>query len=217
VEAPGLEEVEVYFGEMAPGFFAWLVPAGPALARAGLISRGNAGAYLKKWLSELAIQGKITSVGASIHFGAIPLKSAGSSYGERIIKVGDAAGQVKPITGGGIYYGLIGADIAAATLHQALKDGDLSERRLARYERAWRKRLGGELRTGYRFRRLYERLNDRQIERLFEIVEKRGIDAALLKAVDFSFDRHASTIMRLLKYEVVAATIGRIKMPFKNE
>ena len=26
VEAPGLEEVEIYFGDIAPGFFAWLVP-----------------------------------------------------------------------------------------------------------------------------------------------------------------------------------------------
>jgi flavin-dependent dehydrogenase len=215
VEAPNIDEVEVYFGEMAPGFFAWLVPATPPLVRAGLISRENPGDYLKKWLSELAIQGKITSVGARINYGGIPLKTTGRSYGERVVMVGDAAGQVKPITGGGIYYGLIGADIAAATLDAALKDGDLSARRLAHYEREWRKRLGKELTTGYRFRRLFERLSDRQIDRLFEIVEKRGIDKALLKT-GVSFDWHAGTIMRLLTYQVVAATIGRIKMPFKG-
>jgi digeranylgeranylglycerophospholipid reductase len=216
VEAPRLEEVEVYFGEMAPGFFAWLVPVTPPLVRAGLISRENPGDYLKKWLSELAIQGKIASVGARINYGGIPLRSRGRSYGERMLVVGDAAGQVKPISGGGIYYGLISADIAAAVLHQALGDGDLSAKRLARYERGWRKRLGQELRTGYRFRRLFERLSDRQIDRLFGIVEGGGIDAALLKAGDISFDWHASTIIRLLKYQVVAATIGHIKMPFNS-
>jgi digeranylgeranylglycerophospholipid reductase len=217
VEAPGLEEVEVYFGEMAPGFFAWLVPAAQPLARAGLISRGNAGAELKKWLSELANQGKILSAGAGIRYGGIPLKPLSRSYGERIIVVGDAAGQVKPITGGGIYYGLISADIAAATLSRALADDDISATRLARYERTWRKKLGRELRIGYWFRKLFERLNDRQIDRLFEIVGKRGIDAALLKDKDLSFDWHASTIVRLLKYQVVATTIGKITLPFKSE
>ncbi|GAI10492.1 unnamed protein product, partial [marine sediment metagenome] len=40
--------------------------------------------------------------------------------------VGDAAGQVKPTTGGGIYYGLLCADIAANNLHRALENDDLS-------------------------------------------------------------------------------------------
>jgi digeranylgeranylglycerophospholipid reductase len=215
VEAPGLEEVEVYFGEMAPGFFAWVVPVAPPLARAGLLSRENPGAYLKKWLGDLKAQGKIASSEVKISYGGIPLKPLTRSYGERVLVVGDAAGQVKPTTGGGIYYGLIGADIAAATLDRALGDDDLSARRLAGYQREWRKRLGRELRTGYWFRRLFERLSDRQIDRLFEIVEKRGIDTSLLKAEDISFDWHARTIMRLLKYQVVAKTVGHIRLPFK--
>jgi digeranylgeranylglycerophospholipid reductase len=215
VEAPGLEEVEVYFGEMAPGFFAWLVPVAPPLARAGLISRENPGAYLKKWLSDLTIQGKIASAEARISYGGIPLKPISRSYGERMVVVGDAAGQVKPTTGGGIYYGLLSADIAAATLDQALGDDDLSARRLARYERAWRKRLGRELRTGYWARRLFERLTNRQIDRLFKMVKDGGIDEALLKSRDISFDWHGRTITALLKYQAVARTIGHIKLPFR--
>jgi digeranylgeranylglycerophospholipid reductase len=215
VEALNLDEVEAYFGDMAPGFFAWLVPITPPLAKAGLLSRGNPGAYLKEWLSELAIKGKIASADVRINYGGIPLRPPSRTYGERLIAVGDAAGQVKPTTGGGIYYGLISADIAAAVLYQALEDDDLSAKRLARYEQAWRKRLGRELRTGYWFRKLFERLSDRQIDRLFEIVKRAGIDKALLKAEDLSFDWHARTIMRLLKYQVVARTIGQIKLPFK--
>ena len=44
--------------------------------------------------------------------------------------VGDAAGQVKPTTGGGIYYALRASEIAAETLHQALGHMDLSASRL---------------------------------------------------------------------------------------
>ena len=131
-----------------------------------------------------------------LSYGGIPLKPPARTYGERMIAVGDAAGQVKPTSGGGIYYGLLGAEIAAETLHRALAEDDLSAKRLARYERAWRKKLGRELRTGYWARKLFERLSDRQIDRLFEIIKAGGIDEALLKAEDVSFDWHGRTIMQ---------------------
>jgi len=216
VEASHLDEVEVYFGDTAPGFFAWLVPAGQKKARAGLITRENPGLYLKKWLAELTGAGKIAAANVPIHYGGIPLKPLSRTYNERLIAVGDAAGQVKPTSGGGIYYGLLSADIAADMLHQALEDDDLSAKRLANYERGWRKKLGNELRTGYWARRLFERLSNRKIDHLFKIVKDGGIDEALLQARDVSFDWHGRTIMALLKYQAVAKTIGRIKLPFRN-
>ncbi len=215
VETPGTDEVEVYFGDMAPGFFGWVVPTTPSMARVGLMSRQKPGLYLRKWLEQLASQGEIASADVRIGYGGIPLKPLTRTYGERMIVVGNAAGQVKPTSGGGIYYGLLSAEIAAATLHQALADNDLSAKRLARYERGWRKKLGRELRTGYWARKLFERLSNRQIDRLFEIVKAGGIDEALLKAEDISFDWHGRTIVRLLKYQMVARTLDVMKLPFK--
>jgi digeranylgeranylglycerophospholipid reductase len=216
VETPGIDEVEVYFGDMAPGFFAWLVPTAPSMARVGLLARKDAGLYLKKWLAQLAKRGKIASAEAKLSYGGIPLKPPTRTYGERMIAVGDAAGQVKPTSGGGIYYGLLSAEIAADTLHRALADDDLSSGRLARYERAWRRKLGRELRAGYWARKLFERLSDRQIDRIFEIIKAGGIDEALLKAEDLSFDWHSRTIIRLLKYQMVAKTLEVIKLPFRS-
>ena len=216
VETPGIDEVEVYFGGMAPGFFAWLVPTAPSMARVGLLARKDAGLYLKKWLAHLAAHGQIISAEAKLSYGGIPLKPPPRTYGERMIAVGDAAGQVKPTSGGGIYYGLLSAEIAADTLHRSLADGDLSAGRLARYERVWRRKLGRELRTGYWARKLFERLSDRQIDRIFEIIKAGGIDEALLKAEDLSFDWHGRTIIRLLKYQMVARTLEVIKLPFRS-
>ena len=149
-------------------------------------------------------------------YGGIPLRPLTKTCGERLLVVGDAAGQVKPTSGGGIYYGLLSANIAAATLHVALETGDLSAGKLARYQQGWRKKLGRELRTGYWARRLFERLSDGQIDRLFEIIRAGGIDEALLKAEDVSFDWHGRTITRLLKYQVVAKTLNVMKMPFRS-
>jgi flavin-dependent dehydrogenase len=214
VKTAGTDEVEVYFGDIAPGFFAWLVPTSPTTARAGLLSRTRPGLYLRKWLEHLESQGRIALEDVRINYGAIPLRPLSRTYGERMLVVGDAAGQVKPTSGGGIYYGLLCADIAADTLHQALSDDDLSTKRLSRYEKAWRKKLGRELKTGYWARKLYERLSHRQIDRLFQIVKASGIDEALLKAKDLSFDWHGRTIRQLLKYQMVAKSLKIIRLPF---
>lgn len=214
VAAPGLDEVEVYFGGMAPGFFAWLVPTVPPMARVGLIARRSPALYLKKWLKHLAAEGKIASPDAAISCRGIPLKPPPRTYGERLVVVGDAAGQVKPTSGGGLYYGLLGADIAASTLHQALEDDDLSARRLGRYERGWRRVLGRELRIGYWARKLFERLSERQLDQVFDIVRANGIEKALLGASDLSFDWHSRAILKLVRYQVVSGVLGVIKLPF---
>lgn len=217
VETAGIDEVEVYFGkEIAPGFFAWLVPTSPRTARVGLLSRKSPGVYLKKLLNSLQDEGKIISAVTEPDYGGIPLKPLPRTCAERLIAVGDAAGQVKPTSGGGIYYGLLCADIAADTLHQALEDNDLSAKRLAGYERKWKKRLSRELRIGYWARKLFERMSDRQLDRIFDIVKANGIDESLLKAKDLSFDWHGKAILRLMGHQVVSKAVNVIKIPFRT-
>ena len=215
VETIGIGEVEVYFGqEIAPGFFAWLVPTSSQVARLGLLSRHSPQLYLKKLMSSLLAQGKIVSAEGELSYGGIPLKPLPRTYSERVMVVGDAAGQVKPTTGGGIYYGLLCADIAANTLHQALGSNDLSARSLADYERKWKRKLGRELKIGYWARKFYERLSDQRIDRLFDIIKSDGIDEALLKADDLSFDWHSEAVLRLIGHRAVSKALGVMKIPF---
>jgi len=215
VETMGINEMEVYFSQkVAPGFFAWLVPISPFTARVGLLSRHSPGPYLKKLISSLVAQGKITSAEVEFSYGGIPLKPLARTYGARLLVVGTAAGQVKPTTGGGIYYGLLSADIAASSLHQALESNDLSARGLAKYEREWKRRLGRELRMGYWTRRFYEHLSDRQIDRIFTIITANGMDDALLKANDVSFDWHSIGLVRLLGHRAISKAIKVAKIPF---
>lgn len=217
VAAPEADEVEVYFGsEVAPGFFGWLVPTLPGMARVGLLSRRSPGLYLRKFMASLAGQGKIAATEAKFSYGGIPLKPLPRTYGERVLVVGDVAGQVKPTTGGGVYYGLLCADIGAETLHEALKVGDLSARKLALYEREWGKRLKQELRIGYRARRLFEQLNDGQVDHLFDIIVSRGIDKKMLQATDLSFDWHGKAALRLLGYDVASRVVSGVKLLFRT-
>jgi len=214
VATAGIDEVEVYFGqEIAPGFFGWLVPTSSRTARVGLMSRRSPELYFRKLITSLLAQGKIVSAEARPSYGGVPLKPLAKTCRERLLVVGDAAGQVKPTSGGGIYYGLLCADIAANTLHRSLQSDDLSAKSLSRYEREWRRRLGRELKTGYWARKLFERLSDQQIDRIFDIIKANGIDEALLKARDLSFDWHHKAILMLLGRTVVARAIGVMKIP----
>jgi len=215
VTVTDINEVEVYFGrEIAPGFFAWLVPTLPGKALVGLLSRHNPGLYLRKLLASLLDEGKIVSAEGKLNYGGIPLKPLTRTYGERLVVVGDAAGQVKPTTGGGIYYGLLCADTAANILKSALESNDLSAKNLSRYQRGWKKKLNRELKVGYWSRKLYERLSDGQIDRIFGIMKSSGIDKALLEAEDLSFDWHGEVVLRLLGHQAVAKALEMIKIPF---
>ncbi len=215
VETTGVDEVEVYLGqEIAPAFFAWLVPTSPQRALVGLLSRRSPGLYLRKLMSSLLAQGKIASAEAELIYGGIPLKPLARTYGDRLVVVGSAAGQVKPTTGGGIYYGLLCADLAADNLHQALESDALSAKNMANYEKVWKKKLGSELKAGYWARKFYELLSDAQIDRIFDIIKSNGIDEVLLKAEDLSFDWHSKVVLRLMGHQALSKVIKAMKLPF---
>ncbi|MFC1994476.1 NAD(P)/FAD-dependent oxidoreductase, partial [Chloroflexota bacterium] len=208
VEVRENEEVELYFGEeIAPGFFAWLVPTSPGKSLAGLLSRNNPNLHLRNFLSSLASQGRIASPKVEIIHGGIPLTPLPKTYEKRVIAVGDAAGQVKPTTGGGIYYGLLCADIAADIIHDAIASDDFSAKKLGRYEKSWKKLLGRELKVDYYARKLYEKLSDQQIEQLFNLIQSNGIHESLPKSRDFSFDWHSHIILGAFRHKILRKTI----------
>ncbi|TEU03221.1 MAG: NAD(P)/FAD-dependent oxidoreductase [Dehalococcoidia bacterium] len=201
VSIDGHSELEVYFDHgVAPGFFAWFVPTVPKRALVGLFSRRKPGRHLRMLLATLFQQGRIASPEAKITYRGIPLKPLPKTYRERVIVVGDAAGQVKPTTGGGVYYGLLCAEMATDTLQQALATDTFSEKLFSGYQEAWQEKIGWELRIGYFARCLYERLTDRQIDYLFHLTASKGIHESLLQSPDLSFDWHGKAILKGLKY-----------------
>jgi flavin-dependent dehydrogenase len=115
-----------------------------------------------------------------------------------VLAVGDAAGLVKPTTGGGIYYSLISGRIAAETLDEALRADDLREARLRRYETGWRHRLGADIRIGLAFRTLASRMNDRSIDAVVELARVDGLVPMLRQTADFNW--HRQTALALLRH-----------------
>lgn len=198
-----LDEIEIYLDQdLAPGFFAWLVPTSHQQALAGLFSRKAPQKHLRNFLNRLHDEGRITESEAKIVHGAIPLRPLSKTYCERVIVVGDAAGQVKPVTGGGVYFGMICARIAADVMKTALSENSFSERSMSAYQKGWRKEIGSELRRGYIARRIYEKFDNRLIDRLFNLSLDKGLHEIINESDDMAFDWHGRALSVFIKKAV---------------
>jgi flavin-dependent dehydrogenase len=201
IEVKNVDEFEVYFGqEIAPGAFAWLVPTSANKAYIGLLATSQAKLHLQKLLNNLSGQGKITDREVEIRQKAIPVGALARSYGDRVLVIGDAAGQVKPTTGGGIYFGHLGAKIAAEVLDEAFSSDNLTAGQLSRYQKRWKVNMGKELSRGYWARWAYGKLSDHQIEGIFNVLGSNGMAEALLNSGDSSFDWHSKLILAVLRH-----------------
>lgn len=208
VKVRGIEKTKVFIGsQVAPGSFAWIVPfrrKDGEFARIGVSAKMNAVPYLQKLLERLYSEGHLDSPKASIRSWLIPISPLKRTFGERVLAVGDAAGQTKPTTGGGIFYGLICAEAAAHTAVAAFEEGDFSAATMSVYEKRWRQKLGVEIEIGALFRRLAERLTDREIDDLFRVVQSDGILSAVSSKA--RFDWHRDVIYFALRHPA----LGRI-------
>jgi digeranylgeranylglycerophospholipid reductase len=196
-------DVEVHFGsEIAPCGFAWVVPVwrdGRSYARIGVMAEAQAPTYFERILDRVASRwGVERPLAGPPRQKILPLSRISRTYGDRFIAVGDAAGLVKPTTGGGIYYSLVSASIGAGVLAAALQDGDVSAARLSDYERRWRARLETELDTQLSFRLLAQRMPDEDIEGLFTLARADGVMPIVRRTA--SFNRHRKLIVALLKH-----------------
>ncbi len=171
--------VHVYLGNrVAPGFFAWKIPCGN-FTRIGLcVSEGNGppSNYLKTLMENEKLDGFRRLENYS---GVIPLGTLRRTYAERVMIAGDAAAMAKPLSGGGLFTGMISAECAAATAIDALEKKDLSIRSLSQYQRLWKERIGRELDRGYRVRKVFVRLSDKKLDDVGKLMLKPDVRAIL--------------------------------------
>lgn len=183
---PREDFVEVWLShEIAPNFFAWAVPAGPGTARVGLGTDDpkRAKALFDRWISRQFPDCEILG----FQSGSIPIGPAPRTVTDGVLLVGDAAGQAKPTSGGGIYTGTSCARIAGEVAAKAALSGDASEAALGEYERRWREAFEGELRLGLLAHRIFGRLRDAEIARLLEAAADPQIARVLNELGDIDY------------------------------
>jgi len=186
------EMTRVYMREGIP-FFVWIIPEGDGIIRLGVIAE-NRRRELERVIEEEGIKGEIIDRLAGI----IPLGLCQSVY-KKVVVVGDAARQVKPLTGGGIYYGMKAAEI----LVECIQEGMLAE-----YDKRWKSKFGREIKFGLWARKVYERLNkgEYELENIFSLFKK---NAGFIERAA-NFENHSLVFREAFKNPKIFIGAGKI-------
>jgi geranylgeranyl reductase family protein len=184
-------KVEVIFDqEKYPGFFAWIIPSNEGKGKVGVAGKGiNVSETLNEILKE---RGKFSTIRKI--FAPIWIKGPIEKFvdGKTVI-VGDAAGQAKPTTAGGIYTSGMGGVYAGQAISKFLETNKISD--LQNYQKKWTERFGKEFEKQLFARKILERIDNQTINKLFESITPE-ITNEISEKDDFDF--HTSSIIKLL-------------------
>jgi digeranylgeranylglycerophospholipid reductase len=221
---------EIFVGKtVAPGFFAWAIPLGTGAenrARIGLCidkrvsPHSSPLLFLKRNLEQhpvIARKYKGTVFSSTAGRIPIPVNASGLSgqiprtvkvdtdADTGILLVGDAAAQIKPITGGGVYYGMKCGKIAGETAARACLTGDITM--LNDYERRWRKELGREIAVGLKVHRLRCVLSDKDFDTIVRTLVRSEMSRRIKSEGDIDYP--AILVHELLANPSIIRVMGR--------
>ena len=201
------DQVEVYLDqEKFPGFFAWIIPSGDGVGKVGV--SGNLVSSISTINEFLENKGNfsvIRKIYAPIWIKG-PIKQF--VHGNTVI-VGDAAGQAKPTTAGGIYSCGMAGIFAGQSISKYLKTNDESD--LRNYETLWRNKFGKEFEKQILARKILSRIDNSTVNKIFDLITPEIIED-ISKKDDFDF--HTNSIIKLLGLK---GTLGTAQALIGNE
>lgn len=184
------DTVEVQFdSKKYPGFFAWIIPTGAGVGKVGVAGKGiNAATALKSYMDN---KGEKYSVVRKVY---APIWVSGPienfiSARQRVI-IGDAAGQTKPTTAGGIYTCGMGGILAGRAISKAFEENDINV--LSEYQKCWLDVFQAEFLKMLLARRILERVDNKTLDELFRSVSKSSLQE-ISRIGEFDFHTAALT------------------------
>lgn len=196
------DSVTVYLGsDVSKGFFAWAVPTGN-ISRIGV---GTIGSGTRSYYEAISKRFPMDTV-LGINGAPIPISYLRKTYGNRSLLVGDAGGIVKPLTGGGIYTGIVSAKHAARALTEAFEKGNFSSEFLSRYQKYWKSEIGRELWMDGLVQRMFARLSDNSLRAIYRILSSPKVLDTINSVGDIDYPsrlvlsvvaRHPSILLNL--------------------
>jgi geranylgeranyl reductase family protein len=186
-------KVEVQFDrDKYPGFFAWIIPTGHGVGKVGVAGKGiNAATALKSYMDN---KGEKYSVVRKVY---APICVSGPienfiSDGQNVI-IGDAAGQTKPTTAGGIYSCGMAGILAGRAISNAFEENDLNV--LWNYQQSWLAIFQDEFNKMLLARRILERIDNKTLDQLFHSVSESRIREICRIG---KFDFHAAALTKII-------------------
>ena len=197
-DLPEIDKLKMYWGnQYSKGFFGWAIPLLNGKARIGVMSEQNPVGGLRNILKQLNLTNGINSSEYMLKRRGISFGRIGKTVFNRVIAVGEAAGLVKTTTGGGIYYGLISADIASGVIKRSYNGSDFNLNKILIYEKLLKDRFSKELKFGEFFNKFYSGLSDSEINDIFD--SAKNDDLLSFISDRGKFDWHKDAVINILK------------------
>jgi digeranylgeranylglycerophospholipid reductase len=184
--------VQVTFdSDLYPGFFAWIIPTGQGIGKVGVAGRGiNVSTALKHFVESRGERySTIRKIFAPIWIGG----AIDSFVTGKTILVGDAAGQTKPSTAGGIYSCGLAGILAGRAIAETIKLNEDSALKV--YEQEWRNLFQNEFRKMTMARKVLERLDNKALDEIINSLTEHKL-REIIESTDF--DYHSNVLSLLL-------------------
>ena len=192
--------VQLYFGNnVAPGGYVWVFPNDCGVTNIGVGVRNTketAYHYLNNFIKNPKYSnGKIIE----INVGGVPLSgNIDQTYTDGLMVVGDAAGHVNPITGGGIDLATICAKIAGQVAAEAINNDDTSSKFLKKYEDLWKEEIGDLIKTNLKYRKIFDKLTDDELNSLAKFLKGKELDSISKRSL-LGLLKESPRLFRLIK------------------
>jgi len=189
------EMLKLYLGNsVAPGFFAWAIPCGD-FSRIGLCCSWAAGPP-SEYLSDILVRMGFHDRVLKVYSGRIPLGIRPYLTGDRVLLTGDAAGFVKPLSGGGLYPAFRANKYLVNTISSGFDSDSLYSRDLSEYDRSCMDDFGREIEHSYQLRKRYKKLSDGDFNRIYDYILKNDLGPQLK---DLDIDHPGDVIRNIIK------------------
>lgn len=186
--------------------FGWIVPTSNDELLIGVLARDKSKKIITEFISLVTKTYNIIineSDKKNIKSWGIPIKPLEKTYDNRLLVVGDAAGLVKPITGGGIYYSQISAEIAVKTIKHALEINNFNCEVMANYQQKWEKQIGDEITRSNKLRDTLFGFEDNMLNHLTKFTLSNKLISKILLSKSSSFDNHFQSFVNFINNEKV--------------
>ena len=185
VNCERMDLIELHLGAFANGGYAWVFPKGDDIANVGIGIPGNSEKPAIEYLNEF-----IQSYPPLKNAKAVELNVGGDPiggmieriYDDNLLVCGDAAGQVDPVTGGGIILGMLGGMTAGQVAAKAILDKDYSADRLKEYPIKYDEITQGAIPKLAIAREVYRSFDDNDLNQIIHAFV--GLDYANMNVTD---------------------------------
>ena len=183
--------VEVYFDQIKyPGFFAWIIPSGNGIGKVGVAGKDiNTSKTIEEFLKQKGKYSTIRKIFSPIWING-PIKNFVS---KDVVTVGDAAGQSKPTTAGGIYSCGMGGIMAGKAIAKYLETND--DFQLMQYQESWYSKFGKEFEKQQLARKVLQKIDNKTVDKIFDMITPEILSEISSKD---DFDFHTASIIKLL-------------------